>query len=121
MVRRRRRDPERQVQDAILEAAQMLGLVLVPTDAGAIARATEGAVRIAALPKGWPDLSGVLHRGPFRGRAVFVEVKQPGRRPEPEQDEWLDRLAEAGAAVNWFTDAGEALRWLVGLLDGVEG
>ena len=49
-------------------------------------------------PSGWPDLT--LVRGK---RLCFWELKsQKGKKPRPEQMEWLADLAEAGAETAWY-------------------
>ena len=48
---------------------------------------------IRALPKGFPDLSGIL-RG---GRMLAVECKAPGKKRTPEQENWGRMLTEWGA------------------------
>ncbi|BCW94679.1 MAG: VRR-NUC domain-containing protein [Fimbriimonadales bacterium] len=50
---------------------------------------------------GFPDL--VLARS---GRILFVELKREGRRPSPQQQAWLDTLAQcAGVEVYLWTPA----------------
>ena len=47
---------------------------------------------------GFPDLVLV------RERVIYVEVKRSGQRPRPEQVEWLNALAAAGAEVYVWTE-----------------
>lgn len=47
--------------------------------------------------KGFPDL--VLVPPPGHGRVIYRELKSPGRRLDPDQEVWRDRLLAAGE--NW--------------------
>lgn len=46
---------------------------------------------------GWPDLVLV------RERVIFAELKREGESPRPDQVEWLNALASAGAEVYVWT------------------
>ena len=77
--RRRRGKPERAVQRACLGELRRLGCLVAVTDAGAAYRA--GAFFGDAIPRGWPDITGVLPDGRFIG----VECKAPGGRQSAAQ------------------------------------
>lgn len=49
---------------------------------------------VAGDGKGFPDL--VLVPPPGRGRVIYRELKSTGRRLEPDQEVWRDRLLAAG-------------------------
>jgi VRR-NUC domain len=75
---------ERELQDAIVEAAKLLGwMVFHPFDSR---RSTAG----------WPDLT-LVHRR--RARLMFMELKSETGRVTHEQHAWIDALARAGADV----------------------
>ena len=77
--RRRRGQPERAVQKAVLLWLRANGCLAAVTDAGAAYRA--GAFFGDAVPAGWPDITGLLPDGRFIG----VECKAPGGRQSPVQ------------------------------------
>jgi len=77
--RRRRRKPERAVQKACLAWLRAQGALVAVTDAGAAYRA--GAFFGDAIPRGWPDLTGLLPDGRFIG----VECKAKRGRQSPAQ------------------------------------
>jgi hypothetical protein len=47
--------------------------------------------------KGHADIYGCFHDG----RAFFLEVKMPGRKPNPHQTAFLKLAADHGAIVGW--------------------
>ncbi|MGC9455227.1 MAG: VRR-NUC domain-containing protein [Phycisphaerae bacterium] len=77
--RRKRRKPELAVQKACLAYLRERGALMAVTDAGAAHRA--GAYFGSAVPRGWPDITGVLPGGRFIG----VECKAPNGRQSPAQ------------------------------------
>jgi len=77
--RRRRGKPERAVQNACLAVLRQHGVLVAITDAGAAYRA--GAFFGDAIPRGWPDITGLLPDGRFVG----VECKAPGGRQSAAQ------------------------------------
>lgn len=65
---------------------------------------------VTGLGKGSPDLVGwspmvVTPEHVGRSLAVFagVEVKRPGQKPRPDQQQWLDMLASQGALAGCAT------------------
>lgn len=59
--------------------------------------------------RGFPDIHGCLKGG----KAIYIEVKRPGRKPTEDQAEFLERAATAGAFTMVATSAdqvAEALR-----------
>jgi len=77
--RRRRGKPERAVQKACLAVLRQLGALAAVTDAGAAYRA--GAFFGDPIPRGWPDITGLLPDGRFVG----VECKAPRGRQSAAQ------------------------------------
>ena len=63
---------------------------------------------------GVPDLIIADHaeKAPY---GAAIEMKAPGKKPSDNQWAWMQRLDSLGVAVNWFTDAGLAIRWLQSL------
>ena len=62
---------------------------------------------------GWPDRLFLLE-----GRAAFVELKAPGRKPTPLQLQRIEDLRKAGHQAEWFDDAGTAIEWIEAVLHG---
>jgi hypothetical protein len=50
------------------------------------------------------------------GKALFLEVKAPGKRPSPLQRWWLGRLHGAGFAADWCDNAADGKRILAATL-----
>lgn len=86
--RRKRGKPERTVQNAILLWLRANGCLVAVTDAGAAYRA--GAFFGDAIPRGWPDITGLLPDGRFIG----VEVKAPGGRQSLAQKAMEQEIRE---------------------------
>lgn len=86
---------EEQLKAAVLELATMYGWkVFSVTNSTRLIKKGAGFIRVKNINpqgNGYPDLT--LAR---QGRILFVELKQDGRYPEPEQREWLDALAVGG-------------------------
>ena len=59
--------------------------------------------------KGVSDLIGTI---PGSGRALFWEVKVPGKHPSPEQETFLNQMREAGALASVVTSPEEAIALL---------
>ena len=85
---------EKEVQ---AEIAQYLRLHGVPFFQQRMDRATTGTV-------GWPDITFVV-----KGRACFLEVKLPTKKPDPEQAKVLSELIAAGAFVRVVHSLEEAI------------
>ncbi len=77
--RRRRKKPELIIQKSILVYLRGMGCLVAVTDAGAAYKA--GAFFGDAIPKGWPDITGLLPDGRFIG----VECKSDSGRQSPAQ------------------------------------
>lgn len=63
--------------------------------------------------KGHPDVYGVLPCG----KAFFLEVKVPGKKPEPHQTAFLRLAAAHGAVTGWCDSLEGAKRVLEAHLD----
>lgn len=74
---------ERELQDAVLELAVMLGYLAYHT--------FDSRKSVA----GFPDLVIVGH-----GRSIFIELKSAKGPVRPAQREWLSALASAGQEVH---------------------
>jgi len=102
--------PEKLVEKAIREAFRLKHRVLLfKTDAGAAGMRSglpEGGRGYSGLPAGFSDLLGVV---PGSGRAVFIEVKAPGRKPTTLQEEFLERRRAEGAIALWADSVDSAL------------
>lgn len=69
-----------------------------------------GTVPCPALPfprtigkKGWPDLIAIRHNFEHGwDQVLFLEAKQPGKKPTPEQRKVHAELREQGFCVVWF-------------------
>lgn len=44
------------------------------------------------------------------GRAIYLEVKIPGKRPRPDQLQFLEAMRNSGAIAGWCTSVEEAIR-----------
>lgn len=83
---------ERDLQDAIIEAARLFGWRVAHFR---VAKTKHGwRTPVAADGAGFPDL--VLVRG---SRLIFAELKGDGGRVRPEQDLWLDALSLVASEV----------------------
>lgn len=81
---RRRVNPETLIVQQIREILRMLRIPHIKHVSGPISQ------------RGIPDLIGVL---PPAGRSLWIEVKVPGRQANPEQQEFLRVMREAGAVA----------------------
>jgi hypothetical protein len=82
---------------------------LFKTDAGSAgfrSGLSEGARGYSGLPAGFPDLVGVI---PGPGRAIFIEVKSPGKKPTGLQMAFLERRRAEGALAFWADSVDNAL------------
>jgi hypothetical protein len=84
--RRKRGKPEKLVQGEIARWLMSKGVILAITDAGVLYGASCG------IPKGWPDITGVLPGGKFIG----VECKAAKGRQSPAQEELQHRILHMG-------------------------
>ncbi len=91
---------EAEFQAAVMELAQVCGWLRAHFRPAQNLRG-QWRTAVAGDGKGFPDLV-LVH--PDRG-VVFAELKSERGRTTPEQDRWLEVLAEAGARVHlWRPD-----------------
>jgi hypothetical protein len=86
---------ERELQTAVIRAAQLLGWHVYHVRPGRTRRGWRTCVEGDGV--GWPD--AVL----VKDRILYREIKSDGGRLTPAQSAWLKRLAEAGADVAVWT------------------
>jgi hypothetical protein len=98
-------DPEGQVLNAILE---YLALKKVwawrVTKIGSPIRDRLGNVtgmKKSTLPAGHSDIAGIL---PKSGKALYIEVKAKGKKPKPEQYEFIEKVNACGGVGLWADD-----------------
>lgn len=90
---------EAQIQKAILDYLDAMKIPAFRRNTGAFAGEYKGKRRFVRFSeKGQSDIWGVI---PARilepgGLHFEIEVKRPGEKPTPEQDEWLRSMAKAG-------------------------
>lgn len=104
------RPRERDVQRAVMAACAAHGVAIYRRNTGAMRNSAGRLVRFGR--RGDTDLYGVVAVGPRRGMAVYVEVKQPGKRPTVDQVSRLMEMNIAGAIAFWVDDAEECSRVL---------
>jgi hypothetical protein len=100
---------EAQLQDAVIACARYLGWKVAHFRTAQTGRGWRTAV--AGDGKGYPDLT-LAHRD---HGLLFVELKAERGVMSPEQDEWLEVLRAAGAAVAVF----KPRDWLSGTVEAV--
>lgn len=83
---------EEQLQDAVIELAQLLGYLVAHFRPALTARGWRTPVQ--GNGRGFPDL--VLVRP---GRVIYAELKAHAGTVSPDQQVWLDRLRGGGAEV----------------------
>lgn len=95
---------EHDIQTAILNYLGNKGIKAIRVNAGRYA-VGEGKNRrmIMGAPTGTPDIIGVIPGG----RALYVEVKRPGKKPRPSQVQVMDEYKYFGAVVCVATSVDE--------------
>jgi hypothetical protein len=89
---------ERQLQQAVIEMARMLGWMVAHFRPAQTAKGWRTAVEGDGA--GFPDLT--LVRGP---RLLFVELKRAGGSTAPAQQKWLHALQQTAAEVHVWKPA----------------
>lgn len=102
---------ERDVERAIVLAFwYKFRIHLFKTDAGAAGMRQgkpNGAGGYTGMPAGFSELLGAI---PPHGRAIFLEVKRPGRKPTAAQRAFLESRRAEGAVAFWADSVDSALR-----------
>ena len=102
---------ERDVELAIVQAFWFkFRIHLFKTDAGAAGMRRgepKGSGGYTGMPAGFSDLLGAI---PPHGRAIFLEVKRPGRKPTAAQRAFLEARRAEGAVAFWADSVDSALR-----------
>ena len=96
--------PERELRNAILTLLRAHGIACWPTGVGAFPASHNGKRRFVRVGTvGMSDIVGIMRTtdgvhtyGPLVGRALFIEVKNPGGRVSPEQTAFLQTVVRAG-------------------------
>ena len=70
------------------------------------------------LVKGNPDLILAMPRGDFG--ALYIELKKPGKKPEPHQVKQMERLRAAGNCVEWADNVEDAKAFILKYLSLVK-
>lgn len=77
----------------------------------------EGArLKAEGVKPGVSDLLLPLRRGGFG--SLWLELKAPGEKPNPNQRAWLERMAKAGYRAEWRDDWKKAADLIALYLDG---
>lgn len=99
--------PEKVVQKAIQEAFRVkYRIALIHIDAGGAGYRAEGGGGYSTIPAGFPDLLGLVAP---HGRALFIEVKAPGKKPTKLQMDYMALLRSRGAIAFWADSVESAL------------
>jgi len=82
--------PERAIQASIIEYLRWRGYYVQRLNSGGMRDARHNLVTLSAA--GTPDVLAIKD-----GRALFVEVKRPGKRPTARQEAMMETLRSYGA------------------------
>ena len=74
---------EHDIQNQIREVLPLYGFSVFRGNVGKV-KMTDGRYFDTGLPRGWPDLMAIK-----AGKIYFVEVKGPGGKLRPEQEDFL--------------------------------
>ena len=96
--------PERELRQAILTLLRAHGIAAWPTGVGAFPASYNGKQRFVRVGTvGMSDIVGIVpstdgvhNYGPVIGRALFIEVKNPGGKVSPHQTAFLQTVTRAG-------------------------
>ncbi len=104
---------ERELQDAVIETARLLGWKVAHWRPARTAHGWRTPVQ--ADGAGWPDLTLVR-----RGRIVFAELKTGRGKLTDEQQQWLDALSGCGLETHVWRPADWTAGRIIGALTGRE-
>jgi hypothetical protein len=88
---------ESEFSDAVVDLAHTFGWTVAAFRPARTQHGWRTPVRYDA--KGWPDLT--LVGGPH-DQILFAELKAGHNRPDPDQQQWLDRLNRCARAFVWW-------------------
>lgn len=104
----RLRPLEKEVLAQCREYLRLHGFEVVRLNSGAVTGSHKGKSRLVRF-NDTPGVSDLLAVKKGAGLAVFVEVKRPGGKTTPAQDDFLNRMRCAGA-VGIVADSLDSLR-----------
>lgn len=78
--------------------ASQLGALLWRNNQGAYKSNSGHYIKYGVANPGGSDLIGI-----FKGRFTAIEVKQPGKKPTPEQQSFIDAVNKAGGIAGVVT------------------
>lgn len=104
----------------IKQGATIADYLLAIPNGGKRASAREGArLKAEGVKPGVCDLLLPLRRGGFAG--LWLEMKAPGKKPNKDQAEWIDRMNAAGYYATWRDDWEQAAKVITDYLLGEIG
>ena len=114
---------ERDIQSSILDYLAILKIPAFRRNTGATVlnyQSKAGAMKkrlVRFSEKGQSDIWGVIPANFLEpgGRHFEIEVKRPGGKPTPEQQEWIDRMRRAGCIAFVAHSVEEVQKALEGL------
>lgn len=104
----------------IKPGARIVDYLLAIPNGGKRSSAREGArLKAEGVKPGVSDLLLPLRRGGFAG--LWLEMKAPGKKPNPDQCAWIERMNEAGYYATWCDSWEKAAQVITDYLDGLQG
>ena len=100
---------EKDVQRQILDYCKVMRIFVQRRNVAGVQR-LNGGKYVQLGKRGMSDLWGIV-----RGVHFECEVKRPGKKPTPEQIEWLNDCAAAGARAFWADSLEQFIEGLKGL------
>lgn len=88
---------ESQLQRAVLDWLKLNKICAWRMPIGAVTHHVNGReIRKKSPLKGFPDIAGIISRGPHRGMFFALELKSPKGRLTAEQISWGQTIDDAG-------------------------
>ncbi len=97
-------NPETKLQAQVIDALNRRGHLVFNHTVGTFY--TSQGTRLKIGNHGEADIWGVKKGG----RAIFLELKMPGKRPRPDQMQFLKVVGDMGAIAGWCTSVEEAIK-----------
>lgn len=104
-------NPETILQAQVIDALNRRGHLVFNHTVGTFF--TPQGTRLKIGNHGEADIWGVAKGG----RAIFIELKIKGRKPRPDQMQFLKVVSEMGAISGWCTSVEEAIQIVEGEAD----